>query len=272
MHTLAAPSLASLVLVAACASSEPAAPPAPVEARVSGVLPRTTGLTSSTMDVKIELYNPRSEPVEVESIAYRLDTGEVAGALSGAVPVGATLEGEQQAKLGFDMEIPLPGDRLKVLAQEEVVPADLSGEVKLGDGSTASFSRKTGLAVPNLPKFVVADAQAAQYQDGGVEVTFFLRLVNENPFTMPVEVVEYEVEVAGETLRADQAGLGSRLTAGAAEEYEVNIALEESKVEGLADILASGVINYRITGAVTTSPVKVPFEREGVIDMGASGE
>lgn len=262
--------LGAAALAPGCASSEPAAPPLPIQARVSGIFPKTSALTTSVLEVKVEILNPRATPVGVESVRYALETGEVAGTREGSVPADATLQSEQQAELGFEIEIPIPGDRLEELAARDMVPADLSGEVVFADGTTAAFERKAGLAIPRLPSFVVFDAQAAQYERRGVDVTFFLRLLNENPFTLPIQAVEYELEVAGKTMRTEQAGVGTRLTPGAAEEYEVPVRLDDSTVDDLQALEASGEIAYRVKGQVLTRAATVPFDHEGTIELAGS--
>ena len=139
------------------------------------------------MSVKVEVYNPRAETVGVKDIAYALQTHEVAGLIEGTVAVNGTLEPEQRATLDFDVDVPLPkgSEVLAKLGAMEVVPADLSGQVRLGDGSSVSFEKKSGLAIPSLPQFIVFDAQAARYEKKGLDVTLILRLVNEKRLHAP---------------------------------------------------------------------------------------
>lgn len=261
-----------LALGAACASSGPAEPPAPIQARVSRVFPRTTGLDTSVFEVNLEVYNPRASAVEVRGIQYSLDTGDVAGVVEGSVDVAATLAAEQQAKLGFKVEIPLPQEpsTLKELIAQDVVPANLSGEIAFGDGSRSAFSKKSGLALPSLPKFIVHDAQAAQYERKRVDVTFFLRLVNENAFALTVQSVTYTVWVDGKEMQTEQGGVGTRLMAGAAEEYEVALVFDQNSYKELDKLVASGVLDYQVVGEVTTPALTIPFDHRGKIDLGAS--
>lgn len=262
----------ALSYLAACAGGPPPAPPAPIEARVSRVFPKTRSLTQSRLSLTVEVYNPRAQAVPVQSIAYAVDTKDVAGVLKGTVPVNATLEAEQQAKLDFEVEVDLPAgfEVLKKLNEMEVVPADISGQVALGDGTTANFTKKSGLAVPSVPQFIVFDAQAAQYEKKGLDVTFFLRLVNDNAFALSVQSVKYTVSIAGKEMRSDEAGVGTRLTSGAAEEYEVGVILDESSFDELDALMASGVVDYVVAGAIQTKEMTVPFEHVAKIDLGAS--
>ena len=265
----AGPLLLAVVACAACASGRPAAPPADIQARVSRVFPKTESLSKSVLSVKVELYNPRSTPVQVGEVRYALDTGEVAGVVEGSVVAGARLAAEQQAEVGFDIGIPLPEDdaALEALVEREAVPAELSGTVRFGDGTTASFERSTGLAMPALPRFVVFDAQAARYGKEGLDVTFFLRLVNANAFTQPVQGVRYTVSIGARELRSSEAGVGARLTPGGAEEYEESVVLQE----GLRSIMSAGKVDYRVKGEIQTREMTIPFDHEGKIALGNQG-
>lgn len=263
---------AFLAGVTACAGGGPAAPPTPIEVRVARVFPKTKAINASLLSVKLELYNPRSTPIKVGTVRYALDTKGVAGILEGEIDAGANLASEQQAELGFDVEVPLPSgnEALTALLEQDMVPADLTGQVVFGDGSISGFEKKTGLAVPTPPKFVVYDAQAAQYEKKGVDVTFFLRLVNENPFTLQVQGVSYTVTIAGKQMRSDEAGVGARLTAGAAEEYEVSTILDGKTFDDIDGLLRSGVVDYRVKGEITTRDMKIPFDHQAKIDLGSA--
>lgn len=255
----------------ACAASQPSAPPAPVQAKVARVFPKTKSLETSVVSVKLEVFNPRSTPVTVSEVRYRLDTMDVSGVIEGTVVAGGNLASEQVAKVDFDIDVPLPSaDALAALLGQDSPPADLVGTVVFGDGTETAFERKTALAMPTLPQFSVHDAQAAQYEKKGIDVTFFLRLVNQNSFTQPVQGVMYTVFLGNEEVRSGEAGVGIRLTPGAAEEYEESIVLEAGKYENLARLIEAGVIDYKVRGEVRTKTVTVPFELEGTIDLGST--
>lgn len=264
--------IALIAFGAACAGGQPPAPLAPVEARVARIFPRSVDLSTSRMSVKVEVYNPRAVSVAVKDIAYVLDTKAVAGPIEGTVTVDGTLEPEQRATLDFEVDVALPESfaDLTKLGEMEVVPADLKGQVRLGDGGTAGFEKKSGLAIPSLPKFIVFDAQAARYERKGLDVTLILRLLNENGFTLPVKSVKYTVELSGKKMRSDEAGVGTRLTAGAAEEYEVSLILDDSSYDEVDALLKSGVVEYVVEGKVETKDFEVPFRHAAQINLAPS--
>lgn len=257
------------LMATGCAAAEPSSYPTELTSRVSDIFPSTKALDTSVLSVKIEVYNPGSSAIGVREIRYVLDTGDLAGTIKGVVDAGATLAADQQAELGFDIDVPLPAaaERLRALATQEMVSARLEGEVRFEDGSLTSFHRETALAMPTPPDFVVFDAQAARYAQEGVDVTFLLRLINENTFPVSIREVDYVVVVGGRELRAAQAGVGSRLVAGSAEEFEVRVQLDSSSLDGVPEMLASGEINYRVVGQVTTRELSVPFDHEGQIGL-----
>ncbi len=262
---------APLLLLALACKSGPPGPPTPIEARVTRIFPRTTSMQASTLDVKVSVENPRATPVGLASVRYALETGDVAGTIEGSLDLEGQLLAEQRAEVGFVVDIPLPTDteRLTALIGAEMVPADLSGEIRFDDGSAARFERKASLATPRLPRFEVLDAQAAQYDRERLDLTMFLRLTNENAFTVVVRAVDYTLEVAGQQMRAEQVGVGARITAGSAEEYEISLRLEAGSSKQLPEVLASGIVPYRIFGEVKLPQISVPFEHTSQVDLGA---
>ena len=87
-----------------------------------------------------------------------------------------------------------------------------------------------------------------------------------------MQSVEYTVEVSGKELRSDEAGVGTRLTAGAAEEYEVSLILDDSSYEGVHALLRSGVVDYIVEGQVRTKDFEVPFRHAAKIELAPSSD
>ena len=262
--------VASLVLagmLASCASTEPLAEVNEPTASVSGLFPRLEALDRSVLSVKVDIQNPKDTSLRIREILYALDTGEVAGVLKGRVDADTMLAADQQAELGFDVDIQLPRDheRLRSLRTLEAVLVDLRGEVRFAKGASAPFAKRAEIAIPSLPEFVVFDAQAAVYGTEEVDVTLFLRLVNNNPFRLSLREIDYVVTLNGEELRSAHAGVGSQLAVGGAEEFEVNIRLNRSSFEGFEEVLAEGVVEYRVAGEVATRELAIPFENIGEI-------
>lgn len=266
--------LTSLTLLSAaalgCGGGKPAGPPAAVEAKVSRVFPEAKSLSQSQLAVGIEIYNPRTSAVGVKEVRYALATGDLAGTVEGSVDVSADLASEQQAELGFDVEIPLPGDlsRLDGLREDGGFPVELTGEVRFEDGSTSGFQRKTDVVGPTLPRLLVQDAQAAQYERESVDIDFFLHLTNDNPFALPVESLRYTIKVGGKEMESAEA-VGQMVQPGTRQVFQAKVELTEDTYPELEQVFASGVIDFTVSGTIDLPGMSIPFEQEGRIDLGA---
>lgn len=257
-----------LSIVTACATSSPAEKPAPEpRVRVSRLFPKPDSLRASKIAVTLELQNPRATPLTVSGIDYEIDSGDVSGVLRGQVEGGAVLDGEQIAELEFTSVIPFPEEQERFMAVLErgTLPLLIKGVVTFDEGPSVSFERNGAVATPSFPTFVVHDAQAARYGEEGVDVTFFLRLVNENPFAVTIGDVQYAITIEGREAKSEQGAIGVRLTQGAAQEFEVGITIDEATFGDVKAVLRSGIVRYAVTGRVSVGPYEQPYVHEGQI-------
>jgi LEA14-like dessication related protein len=273
MTRIATLALAAVAFVACKTTSTGGKDSGDVSVTVERVLPKAESLDASAIEVTLKLYNPTSSPVKIERIEYEIDTKDVSGVLKGAAPSAATIESSQAAELSFTKSVPLPTQDKQ--AYQEVIargtiPADLRGAVLLGDGRKLKFERHGEVATPTLPKFVVYDAQAARYQKEGLDVTIFLRLINENVFPVTVEGVKYTVYVEDKKIKSEQAAIGTKLLQGAAEEFEVTAILDDKTFEKgkVKQVLSHGKLAYRVVGKLDIPELEIPFEYNGEIELG----
>jgi LEA14-like dessication related protein len=265
-------SILGAALLAACATKQPTAAPKDVAVRVSQLFPKNKSLDASAIAVKLELFNPGLQTATIEKIEYAIDTGEVSGVLKGQSRGGATLESEQTAEVEFEQSIPFPEDReaFKLVMEKGNLPVTVKGTVHFEDGSSADFERQGSVATPSLPKFVVYDAQAARYGGEGLEVTFFLRLMNENDFSVTIEQVEYTVSINGKELKSESGAIGSRLPSGAGQEFEVGVILDPKSFADVKTILSEGRLEYSVTAKVQVAGLELPFEQSKTIELGSA--
>lgn len=271
-RALAALSLGLLALGACSSTQKSKVDEVDVQVTVERLLPRAESLDASAIEVTLKVNNPTGKPIKIDSIQYEIDTKEVSGVLTGTSQSGATIESVQTALVTFSKSVPFPKDKeaYQEVISRGTITADLNGDVLLGDGRKLHFARKGQVATPTLPKFVVFDAQAARYEKEGLDVTLFLRLINENVFPITIERVRYTVFVDNKKIKSEQAAIGVRLLQGAAEEYEVSTILDDKTLEkgAVKRILASGKLGYKVTGAVDITRLQIPFEYENEIELG----
>lgn len=243
-------------------------------------MPLAESLDAAAVEVTLLLENPSASAVQVESVDYAFDTKEISGVLKGSVPSDAKIEPSQRAELKFKQRIPFPeeAEAYQSILEGQTIAFDLSGEVKLSNGQTLGFSRAGEVATPALPRFEVNDAQAARYGTDGVDVTLFLRLINDNIFPVLVQNVSYTVFVNEKEIRTETAAVGLRLLGGSAEEYEVSRTITASAKDAkdlsgdeLKQILASGQLSYKVEGKIELSRLTLPFSHTGEIQL-ATGE
>jgi len=268
--------LAGAVALASCAGTQtPKDSGGTLDVDVDRVMPLAESLDASAVEVTLRLFNPTSKAVRVESVTYALDTDDVGGMLEGTAEGGATVEPQQEAELRFRQSIPFPEEieAYKAVLDRSTIPVSLEGSVALSGGQAVKFKRVSEVATPTLPKFVVHEAQAARYGKDGVDVTLFLRLINENVFGVLIEGVEYTVFINEKKVKTEQAALGVRLMAAAAEEYEVGTVLDEQTFEKdeIKQILADRKVGYRVVGKVELARLTIPFEYRGELEL-ATGE
>jgi LEA14-like dessication related protein len=238
--------------------------------KVERLFPQAQSLEASLLLVKISIGNPQSEAVTLNTITYEVDTGDVAGVIEGVVDINSAIDSEQLVEAEFEVEIPFSSkDKVAYLANlaEDTIPLTVRGHANFEKLGALPFERAGAVATPSLPKFVIHEAQAARYGDAGLDVTYFLRLINENPFTVTVGDVNYAVEVYGKTLKEQQAGIGATLVSGAAQEFEVSVVLEEATFPGVSKRLKTGTVEYRVFGKLTVGDVEQEFDYPGEINI-----
>jgi LEA14-like dessication related protein len=267
--------LTVLPILSACAGTPKAAPKAEIGIDVDRIMPLADSLDASAVEVTLLLTNPDKEPIKVTGVTYEIDTGDVAGVLKGEADADATIESQQEVEVKFKQSIPFPEEieAYKEILDRRTVPVKLKGQVKLSDGRVVDFARLSEVATPTLPKFVVHDAQAARYGKEGIDVTLFLRLINENVFGVMIEGVDYTVSVNGKEIKSEQAAVGVRLIAAGAQEFEVGSVLDEETLgkERVKEILAARAVSYKVTGKVEIQRLTIPFDYDGEIKL-ATGE
>ncbi|MEQ9496170.1 MAG: hypothetical protein RIT81_04910 [Deltaproteobacteria bacterium] len=240
-----------------------------VAVRVDRILPQADSLDASKIGVKLQLANPRGASVSITQIDYKVDTGDIGGVLNGQVAGGTVLESQQITEVEFSQKIPFPEDKTQYQAvlDEGQILLTVSGNVKFDDGTSATFEKKGAVATPSLPKFVLHDAQAARYGKDGLDVTLYLRLINENVFTVTIDSLEYQVAINGKETKSEQGAIGARLVQGAAQEFAVSIVMDEKAFPNIKEILASGEIEYTVGGHVAVASLQLPIDISGKIEF-----
>ncbi|MGF1509535.1 MAG: LEA type 2 family protein [Myxococcota bacterium] len=241
---------------------------------VKRMLPTNLDLQTTRIAVELAILNPRTVPVTVEDIDYAvlLSAGPLqlrrGGHLNQVGPIlaGETVNVEFDERLNYPIRADV--DSYLELLKADSIPAVLRGKIRLRDGTESSFERRSSLVPPNLPRFMVFDSQAATYESQGIDVTFYLRLVNENPFGVVVDAVEYAIELDGRGVSEGTVGRAVRLIPGAVQEFEVVTSVDEQSYgRGWKEKLTKGVLRFRMDGVVRVSDLSLPVQQNGQISL-----
>jgi LEA14-like dessication related protein len=264
-------SLAALSLFA-CAGSGPVGPPTPLGVTVKRMVPGSTDLKTGRIKVALQIENTRAAPVTLSRVHYQVASVEAAVSIeaSGSLDTKATLQPGQSANvdLPIDLAYPVADSDYAALLKMDTVPMLLTGTVEAADGTSTEFSRRGAVAPPNLPRFTVFDAQAATYEDQGIDVTFYLRLINENPFGVVVEAAEYTIELDGKPVADGTAGIGVRLPQGGVQEFEVVASVDEKNFGPTwKEKMSSEMLRYRMIGRLKVEGIEVPLSESGEIQL-----
>lgn len=272
MNMMANRTLAAALAVSAwaCAGSQPAGPLEPVGVEVDRLFPTIEGMDEVSVKAKLVLSNPREVPATLVSIEYTItpegDLGPVSGQLEAQQPIapGQSLS----TQVAESITLPIGSETYLQLVQLDTMPVVLEGVARFEDGTTTSFRKNGAIAFPNVPQLIVFESQAAKYGDEGLDVTFYLRLTNENPFGTVVDTASYEVLLDGKMVREGTAGIGVRLPQGSVQEYEVNTSIDASTFGAdYRKYLEMDSFPYVVRGSVVVSGMKVPFSHEGTIEL-----
>lgn len=268
-------SLVFCSFLVSCASAQKGQGPSRLAVEVDRIVSVAESLDSAAAEVTLMVENPSAQPIVVSRIDYTVDSGEVAGVLEGSATSSGRIESEQRAEVTFSHSIPFPTDvdAYRALLDQKSFPISVRGTLATEDGGSFSFERRGEIAMPSLPTFVVNDAQAARYGKEGVDVTIFLRLLNENVFPVLVSGCVYTVYVNDKKIKTEQAALGVRLLPGGGEEFEASTVVDAKtfKKDELQQILSRGRVQYRVEGRIELKRLSIPFDHTGEIQL-ATGE
>lgn len=251
----------------ACAGGQSAGPMPPAEVSVERLIPSVDSMREVSVTTKMTVRNPRDEPVVVEGVRYSVRSVEgPEWTVENQLQAGQSLPAGQTVQVALSQPIELPSEDEAYLEtlRMDTVPVVMQGVLRLADGTETQFEKKGSIAAPNLPRFIVHDAQAAVYEEEGIEVTFYLRLINENPFSVVVESAEYAISLEGKKVSEGTAGIGVRLAAAGVQQYEVNVNVDEETFgAGYKDKMSAESLSYQMEGSLLVQGMTVPVTTSG---------
>lgn len=248
----------------ACASSSPNPDDATtadgLRVEVAQVFGRPASLERVSMVTRLRLQNLDAKPIKVTAIRYEVEGGKGRVQEKGQVESGAVLDVAQEGELEFSLPVRIPREGYLAFVAAKTAPVKLKGWVLTEGGTEIPFERDGELALPIMPSLVLQDVQVASAK-GNIELTVFLRLVNENNFTLTIEDLSYDVSLFGQLAKQMSGAIGARLPTGAAEEYAINLGLSESENPKLYQrVVAEKQVEVEVSGRIAVHGEKLPFQ------------
>ncbi len=263
--------VSAVVALGACAGKGGSGPVAPMVVDAERIIPSIEALDRVKAKCKLTIRNVRATPVTVTGFSYSFTAEDpMVESVSKKIEAKHVIEAGTTVSIELEeeMRLPIKSDGYLDLLAKRSVPVKLAGSVTFDDETSTDFVRAGSVAMPKLPKLVVFQTQAGRYEGEGVNVIFYLRLVNENPFGTVVETATYAIELEGKTVTDGTAGIGIRLVQGGAQEYEVNADIDESTFgSDYKKYLKASIIDYVVSGELTIEGITTPYSHGGTIEF-----
>lgn len=235
---------------------------------------------------------PRIEAAALSFLEFEVDAdveipagapGRVAKEANYEVLVGDNLELLGSGKLTLDTALPAEGGIVnvkgnspiatdeglgKILMSEEPVSFIYRGSVLLEDGDVWEFSRAGRVRAPRTPQAIVYHVEAS-VQRGEIDLIFFVRLGNQNPFELEFEGLSFMLDIGGRKM-IDQGRAGRRTVVPPSSNVEVRIEYELTSVnfpEIEQVINTKRRVEYLIDGVVELSIGQIPVELDGFFTL-----
>ncbi len=156
----------------------------------------------------------------------------------------------------------------------EPMPILFRGELT-GGGRTVPFSVAGQVRAPRVPELRVWHIEASTYPDTKeINLVFFPRIKNANPFDIDLESIGFDLEVNGKkVIEQGVTGRNEKVPASAEAQVEIPVTLHKENFPDVEKFLKSrSGLSYKLEGSFHIGLGEIPFDAEGPIDMGGSGE
>ncbi len=133
------------------------------------------------------------------------------------------------------------------------------------------YARSREIRVPRMPTVKLHELDGARYSADEVNATFYLGVVNPNPFPIKLSGLKYAVKMAGKQLTDGTIGSGEKVDPSATGVFEVHAAFnKETFGPDAPKVIKTHNIPYEIAGELTGDLVKEPYELKGDMKLNVS--
>lgn len=265
--------IAALAVLAASCATAPKGPPEPVrkKAEVYRIEIRDQDFTEFTALAHIQLppgVIPTSAHWEILSGSplTPLASGEYAISAD-EVPDDGVIQVGGRTSYSAD-----PEGMGEIMSQEGSMPIVVRGHV-VADGVHYEFTRAGRVRTPRVPVISISQVEAGAIpSERRVGLVFFIRIENPNAFDIPLENVDFDLEIAGVAIDKGIAGTKRIIPRASAVEIDLPISLIETNFPEIENYLrGTSEVHYRMEGEVRLGMGRIPYELEGPIQIRTSG-
>lgn len=166
-----------------------------------------------------------------------------------------------------------PEELTALMEQEGSMPVIVRGHVVGSNGVHYEFTRAGRVRTPRVPEVKIHQVEAGAIpSERRVGLVFFFRIDNPNAFDVPLENVEYDLEIDGVAIDRGVAGTKRMIPRGGGVEIDLPVNLDESNFPQVgAHLKGSSQLQYKVKGQVRLAMGRIPFELSGPISIRVTG-
>jgi hypothetical protein len=113
------------------------------------------------------------------------------------------------------------------------------------------FARSKDVRTPRLPHLKLVEFEGGRFSESEVQVVFHLGAVNENPFPISIQGLDYVVTIAGKEVAKGTIGAGEKLSPASTGVFDVTTQVnEESHGKDVKKLIKSLVLPYTLDGTL----------------------
>ncbi|MBW2703762.1 MAG: LEA type 2 family protein [Deltaproteobacteria bacterium] len=222
---------------------------------------------------KFELLSTDKRPAKVTSCDYKLELRDLE-AVRGKAEVGTDLAGQGKLPVLVRADIPWPEgiEAVQAFLGRKRVPYKFFLTCRVaGAGKTAEAANTDAgsIPLPKLPEIDVLQANAERFGKGEeAKINFELGMVNENPFVLPIDKINYKVYLGGKLVTEGEMIVAEMISPSNEVSYDVATPIFSVQHDKeILEMLKKPAIEYKLEGTVQMGKFTLPMNATGTISF-----
>lgn len=265
MHRTLTVLCAGVVALASCKTAPVENAPGSFTVEPTGISTRSQTLSSFTVVLHATVTSTGRVPLSVTGADYVLKMGGKV-LRKGHAPLKVAVAPGAKGDVSFPVavEYAMKLKEMQELAASPTVDILVSGTVDGTLGShtvKAPFSRAGVLRSPRLPRVRLGTPDAARQSLSEVACTFHLEVVNDNPFPVKLNGLDYVLSVQGSDVASGTVGERATIPPSSTHIWDVPTDLTEKNVPGMTKAMkANNALDDHLKGVLHLGPIDLPVD------------